>query len=105
MTQGSHPLVASVDELLGRSPVPWSDVLARVCAHFGCPVGTVHVLGDDGLLHLEAQQGLPPPVLEKVGTIPIAEGLESKAERDACREVGFDYAQGFFLSVPRAVEG
>ena len=41
---------------------------------------------------------------KRVGTTPIAEGIESKAERDACREVGFDLAQGFFLSVPRPVE-
>ncbi|MDH3254950.1 MAG: EAL domain-containing protein [Acidobacteriota bacterium] len=39
-----------------------------------------------------------------IGIIPIAEGVESKAEVDACRDVGFEYAQGFFLSLPRPLD-
>ncbi len=35
---------------------------------------------------------------------PIAEGVESREEVEACRKVGFEYAQGFFLGVPLAVE-
>jgi EAL domain-containing protein (putative c-di-GMP-specific phosphodiesterase class I) len=37
----------------------------------------------------------------RIGVISIAEGVESKAEVDACRDVGFEYAQGFFLSLPQ----
>lgn len=75
MTPESHPLVAEVTALLERSPVPFDEVLARLGAHFDCPVGTLHMLGEDGLLHLKAQQGLPPPVLDKVQTIPIGKGM------------------------------
>ena len=44
------------------------------------PVGTVHRLDDtDGMLHLEAQRGLPPPVLEKVQVIPVGKGMAGLA--------------------------
>jgi EAL domain-containing protein (putative c-di-GMP-specific phosphodiesterase class I) len=40
----------------------------------------------------------------RLGIVPIAEGVESKMESTACREVGFEYAQGYFLSLPRLLE-
>lgn len=73
-----HPLVTAVTDLLGNPPSPtvWSSVLDMVTRHFDCPVGTIHLLdGRDGMLHLEAQRGLPPPVLDKVGVIPIGKGM------------------------------
>jgi signal transduction protein with GAF and PtsI domain len=72
-----HPLVAAIDRMLAdaRTP-PWDAVLERLLAHYGCPVGTVHVLDPaSGMLKLAAQRGLPPPVLDKVGTIPIGKGM------------------------------
>jgi L-methionine (R)-S-oxide reductase len=72
-----HPLVAMVDGLLAdaRTP-PWDKILDRLLGHYGCPVGTVHVLDpSSGMLKLAAQRGLPPPVLDKVGTIPIGKGM------------------------------
>ncbi len=39
-----------------------------------------------------------------MGVTPIAEGVESREEVEACRKVGFEYAQGFYLGVPLAVE-
>ena len=72
-----HPLLAALESQLAISPeLPWQDVLDRVTRHFGCPVGTVHLLDPkDGMLHLAAQRGLPPPVLDKVGVIPIGKGM------------------------------
>lgn len=74
-----HPLVTAVSSLLAKSPSappPWSSVLEQVTGHFDCPVGTIHVLdASDGMLHLAAQRGLPPPVLDKVGVIPIGKGM------------------------------
>ena len=71
-----HPLVAAVDELLAQSPPPWPAVLERVTRHFDCPVGTLHLMTDgDGMLHLAAQRGLPPVVLDKVQHIPIGKGM------------------------------
>jgi L-methionine (R)-S-oxide reductase len=69
-------LVSSVAELLAAPSPPWEQLLASVTQHFDCPVGTIHLLdGADGMLHLCAQRGLPPPVLDKVKVIPIGKGM------------------------------
>jgi EAL domain-containing protein (putative c-di-GMP-specific phosphodiesterase class I) len=34
------------------------------------------------------------------GIVPIAEGIETEEERRACREMGFDLAQGYLLGLP-----
>lgn len=72
-----HPLVTAVTTFLAKSPSPpWNSLLEQVTQHFDCPVGTIHLLDpSDGMLHLKAQRGLPPPVLDKVGVIPIGKGM------------------------------
>jgi signal transduction protein with GAF and PtsI domain len=70
-----HSLVAAVAEHLTTSPPAWSALLERVARHFDCAVGTIHLLERDGMLHLAAQRGLPPPVLDKVQVIPIGKGM------------------------------
>lgn len=76
MGTDSHPLLDTIATLLDASPTPWDDVLAAVTQHFDCPVGTVHLIDDaDGMLHLKAQRGLPPPVLDKVQVIPVGKGM------------------------------
>lgn len=77
MTSPSEALLDDVDHALaGPAEARWSALLDRVLAHFDCPVGTVHLLdAADGRLHLAAQRGLPPPVLEHVGVIPIGKGM------------------------------
>ncbi|MCK5941101.1 MAG: GAF domain-containing protein [Planctomycetes bacterium] len=76
MSTARHPLLASISALLDGSPVPWDDALSKLCEHFDCPVGTAHLLDPaDGMLHLQAQRGLPPPVLDKVQVIPIGKGM------------------------------
>ncbi len=35
-----------------------------------------------------------------MGTLPIAEGIETQAELEACREAGFEWAQGFLFGEP-----
>jgi signal transduction protein with GAF and PtsI domain len=70
-------LLASIEKLLRSSDTPpWDRLLSAMTEHFDCPVGTVHVLDEgDGMLHLKAQRGLPPPVLDKVQVIPIGKGM------------------------------
>lgn len=76
MSLASHPLLASIKELMNTTPLPWHDVLAKLTAHFDCPVGTVHMIeASDGMLHLRAQKGLPPFVLDKVQVIPVGKGM------------------------------
>lgn len=72
-----HPLLRDLGPVLATGgDQRWPVLLDRVLRHFDCPVGTVHLLdAADGLLHLKAQRGLPPPVLDKVGLIPIGKGM------------------------------
>ena len=76
MSSDPHPLLDTIKTLLDVSPTPWGDVLDAVTQHFDCPVGTVHLLdAADGMLHLKAHRGLPPPVLDKVQVIPVGKGM------------------------------
>ncbi|MFT7535713.1 MAG: L-methionine (R)-S-oxide reductase [Hyphomicrobiaceae bacterium] len=76
MSFSSHPLVTSITDLMIQAPLPWDEVLALVTKQFDCPVGTVHMIGsDDGMLHLRAQVGLPPFVIDKVQVIPVGKGM------------------------------
>jgi putative methionine-R-sulfoxide reductase with GAF domain len=85
MTSSGHDLLANLESLT-RAPGPtvWDRALELLLRHFDCVVGTAHRLEADGLLHLCAQRGLPPPVLAKVGVIPIGKGMAGlAAERRA----------------------
>ncbi len=77
MGAAPHPLVTTVTKLLHDAPSSaFAAVLEHVTRHFECPVGTIHLLdARDGMLHLAAQRGLPPFVLDKVQVIPIGKGM------------------------------
>ena len=79
-------LVRAVDSMFADTKErPWDALIERLLRHFDCDVGTVHLLDDrDGQLHLAAQRGLPPFVLDKVNVIPIGKGMAGiAAERKA----------------------
>jgi L-methionine (R)-S-oxide reductase len=67
-----------------------ADALGCIVHGFGADTGTLHLLGEDGLLHLKALSGdFPPPVLAVIQKIPIGKGMAGLAvERaqpvDAC---------------------
>ena len=51
-------------------------VLREVLKHFHSETGTIHQLdGEKRLLHLVAQVGLPPQMLEVVKIIPVGKGI------------------------------
>lgn len=55
-------------------------VMDLVLAHFDADTGTIHVLGQDGLLHLEAWAGgIPEPLLDVIRTIPVGKGIAGLA--------------------------
>lgn len=85
MPSSRDALLAELEALLGTTNPPlWEPALGILLRHFDCAVGTIHVLEADGLLHLRTQRGLPPPVLDKVGVIPIGKGMAGlAAERRA----------------------
>lgn len=69
------PLIAAVEALIAHGDPSWNAVLEQLTRHFDCVVGTIHLTGADGQLHLAAQRGLPPPVLDKVKVIPFGKGM------------------------------
>ncbi len=75
MATTSPSLLTAVETMLTGATVPWPALLEAVTRHFDCAVGTIHVMRADGQLHLEAQRGLPPFVLDKVQHIPIGKGM------------------------------
>jgi GAF domain-containing protein len=70
-----NALVDALTPHLTSDPPAWPAILELLTRHFDCVVGTIHLLQSDGLLHLAAQRGLPPPVLDKVTVIPIGKGM------------------------------
>jgi L-methionine (R)-S-oxide reductase len=53
-----------------------SERLALIIQHFGCDSGAMHLLGEDGMLHLKANgPGMPDFVLEKIRIIPPGKGM------------------------------
>jgi L-methionine (R)-S-oxide reductase len=66
------------------------EAVGRIVRDLGADSGTLHLLGDDGLLHLKGICGrFPPAVLDSIRTIPVGKGMAGLAvERgqpvDAC---------------------
>jgi L-methionine (R)-S-oxide reductase len=59
------------------------DVLAAILGRFAADTGTIHRLDGDVLL-LEAEVGLPPPVVAIVRRVPVGKGMAGlAAERNA----------------------
>lgn len=78
MTPDPHAaLVARLEPLLADTAAPpWESVLDLLLDHFGCALGTVHLLDRDGVtLRLVAHRNLPPPVQQIVATVPIGKGM------------------------------
>lgn len=57
----------------------WQEELERIVSAFGAESGTVHLLGSDSVLHLEAAYGVPAPVLELVRLVPFGKGMAGLA--------------------------
>ena len=57
-----------------------NEALVQIIADFGADSGTIHLMGDDGVLHLRAASaGIPPPVLEAVRFVPVGKGMAGLA--------------------------
>ena len=85
-----EPTTSPSPALLGE---PWTtddDALELVVRHFKAETGTIHLIRDDGMLHLAAATpGFPDAVLKAITTIPVGKGMAGLAvERgepvDAC---------------------
>jgi signal transduction protein with GAF and PtsI domain len=64
--------------------------LANIVAEVSADSGTIHLLGEDGVLHLRAAtRNIPAAVLEAVKLVPVGKGMaglavERNAPIDAC---------------------
>jgi len=74
-----NPLFNQLDGLIksgGPRETILAGVLAALLADFHSETGTIHRLDAKAQwLKLVAQQGLPPQLLEMVGTIPVGKGI------------------------------
>ena len=86
-----------------RGADDFASALARILEHFHCDGGTIHMLGSDGILHLEAaSMGMPELVLATIRDIPRGKGmaglaLERNESVETCNlqeEVGDDVRPG-----------
>jgi L-methionine (R)-S-oxide reductase len=72
-------LSEQVSSLLGDNiprEAALENVLRETLTHFRSETGTIHLLEPDKqLLHLAAQIGLPPQLLDIVKTIPVGKGI------------------------------
>jgi signal transduction protein with GAF and PtsI domain len=56
------------------------DHLAMIVCSLRAESGTIHFLGEDGMLHLAAASpGMPVPVLDVIKTIPVGKGMAGLA--------------------------
>ena len=61
---------------------PVSQYLRDLLTEFECVSGTIHRMGEDGL-ELVAHEGIPKPVLDRIGRIPVGKGMAGiAAERE-----------------------
>lgn len=61
------------------APQPIEHALALTIAHLHAESGTIHILGEDGVLHLKASQGIPDVVLQIVQRVPVGKGMAGLA--------------------------
>lgn len=57
----------------------YESALAITIATLGADSGSLHLLGDDGVLHLTAAQGIPDSVLAIVRLVPVGKGMAGLA--------------------------
>jgi GAF domain-containing protein len=71
--------LAAIEQTLSTRD-DWDAALARILRQFGADSGTIHLLADDGVLHLKsASPGIPAVVLDTVRTVPIGKGMAGLA--------------------------
>jgi GAF domain-containing protein len=70
-------IIARVEKALAGG---YAAALEAIVAGFGADSGTLHLIGPDGHLHLEAATaGIPEPVLDIVRVVPVGKGMAGLA--------------------------
>ncbi len=69
----------TIEEALA-GPGGFAEALRLTLEHFQADSGTIHLLGDDGRLHLRAASaGIPDAVRALIGVIPVGKGMAGLA--------------------------
>jgi signal transduction protein with GAF and PtsI domain len=72
-------VLAEIERAMGDSNA-WNDALDRILEEMSADSGTIHVLGDDGVLHLKAASaGIPQVVLDTIKDVPVGKGMAGLA--------------------------
>jgi len=77
-------------ERSARDGVAWNETLGHILTQFSADSGTIHLLGEDGVLHLKAASaGIPQVVLDTIKDVPVGKGMaglavERKQPVNAC---------------------
>ena len=78
-----------IEFIVGASTTD-DEALASIVGHLKADSGTIHLLGNDGVLHLAAATpGFPDAVLKTIAVIPVGKGMaglavERRQPVDAC---------------------
>ncbi len=82
-------LIAEIERSV-RDELAWNDALGQILTRMNADSGTIHLLGDDGVLHLKAASvGIPQVVLDTIRDVPVGKGMaglavERKQPVNAC---------------------
>jgi L-methionine (R)-S-oxide reductase len=84
-----HDFLIEIEHAV-RDGVAWHDTLGRILTQLSADSGTIHLLGEDGVLHLKAASaGIPQVVLDTIKDVPVGKGMagiavERKLPVNAC---------------------
>jgi L-methionine (R)-S-oxide reductase len=79
-TLAEHQLTTDVRAHAAAGAAGLAGALDRIIEYFHADSGTIHLLGNDGVLHLSAASaGIPEAVLNIVRTVPVGKGMAGLA--------------------------
>jgi L-methionine (R)-S-oxide reductase len=74
-----HPFVPEIERAVAAGQ-SWDQLLASILSELDADSGTIHLLGDDGVLHLKAASAsIPQFVIETVKEVPVGKGMAGLA--------------------------
>ena len=65
-------------------PAQDTAILQSILTELRADSGTLHAIGADGALHLRCAIGIPQPVLDIVGVVPVGKGMAGLAAQRGC---------------------
>jgi GAF domain-containing protein len=76
---GENEFLTTIESTLGSNDA-WQLALDRILRRFAADGGTIHILGDDGQLHLKSVcPALPHVVVESLRSVPVGTGMAGLA--------------------------